>query len=142
MVQVVYNDQDYGQYLVENGQVTVHNPLGSEGQVKVGLLYDVEIKPMYPFYSATSSPFEKQLSRIYIDYYQSLNFFINGDLVQYQSFQDIQLGLPLIPRTDTAIYSPVSGYSRFDDEAIVITQSSPFDLQILSIGYQIEMAVI
>jgi len=86
-VQVVYNDQDYGQYLVENGQVTVHNPLGSEGQVKVGLLYDVEIKPMYPFYSATSSPFEKQLSRIYIDYYQSLNFFINGDLVQYQSFQ-------------------------------------------------------
>ncbi len=142
VIQVVYNDQDYGQYLVVNGQVTVHNPLESEGQVRVGLLYDVEIKPMYPFYSATSSPFEKQLSRIYIDYYQSLNFFINGDLVQYQSFQDIQLGLPLIPRTDTAIYSPVSGYSRFDDEAIVITQSSPFDLQILSIGYQLDMAVI
>lgn len=141
-VQVVYNNQDYGQYLVQNNQIIVHNPLGSEGQVQIGLLYDVEIKPMYPFYSATSSPFEKQIARIYIDYYQSLNFFINGDLVQYQSFQDVQLGLPLIPRTDTAIYSPVSGYARFDDEAIVITQSSPFDLQILSIGYQIEMAVI
>lgn len=142
MVQVVYNNQDYGKYFVENGQITVHNPLQSEGQVQVGLLYDVEIKPMYPYYSATSSPFEKQIVRIYVDYYQSLNFHINGDLVQYQSFQNIQLGLPLIPRTDTAICSPVSGYSRFDDEAIVITQSSPFDLQILSIGYQIEMAVI
>lgn len=141
-VQVVYNDQDYGQYLVVNGQITASNPLASEGQVSVGLLYDVEIIPMYPFYSATSAPFEKQLSRIYIDYYQSLNFFINGDLVQYQSFQEIQLGLPLIPKTDTAIYSPVSGYSRFDAEAIVITQSSPFDLQILSIGYEIDMAVI
>jgi hypothetical protein len=71
-----------------------------------------------------------------------LNFYINGKLVQYQDFQDIQLGLPLIPRTGTAIFSPVSGYSRFDNLAIVITQSSPFDLQILSIGYQIDMAVI
>ncbi len=142
MVQVVYQNQDFGQYLVVDNQITVHNPLEISGQVQIGLLYNVEIKPMYPFYSATSAPFEKQLSRIYVDYYQSLNFFINGDLVQYQSFQDIQLGLPLIPRTDTAIYSPVSGYSRFDDEAIVITQSSPFDLQILSIGYQLDMAVI
>jgi hypothetical protein len=141
-VQVVYQNQDFGQYLVVDGQITVSNPDSIAAVVQVGLLYDVEIKPMYPFYSSTSSPFEKQLSRVYIDYYQSLNFFINGKLVQYQSFHDIQLGLPLIPRTDTAIFSPVSGYSRFDPESIVITQSSPFDLQILSIGYQLEMAVI
>lgn len=142
VVQVVYQNQDFGKYLVVDGEITVANPLEFEGIVQIGLLYDVEIKPMYPFYSSTSAAFEKQISRIYIDYYQSLNFFINGDLVQYQSFHDVQLGLPLIPRTDTAIYSPVSGYARFDDEAIVITQSSPFDLQILSIGYQIDMAVI
>jgi hypothetical protein len=138
----VYQNQDFGQYLVVDGQITVSNPDSIAAVVQVGLLYDVEIKPMYPFYSSTSSPFEKQLSRVYIDYYQSLNFFINGKLVQYQSFHDIQLGLPLIPRTDTAIFSPVSGYSRFDPESIVITQSSPFDLQILSIGYQLDMAVI
>jgi len=142
IVQVIFQDQDFGRYLVEAGEIEVNNPTEEQGDVQVGLLFDVEIKPMYPFYSATSSPFEKQISRIYIDYYQSLNFEINGDLVQYQNFHDIQLGLPLIPRTDTAIYSPVSGYSRFDSEAIVITQTSPFDLQILSIGYQIEMAVI
>lgn len=141
-VQVVYADQDFGQYLVVNGQITVTNPLQIAATVQIGLLYDVEIIPMFPYFSATSSPFEKILSRIYIDYYQSLNFFINGKLVQYQNFQEIQLGLPLVPKTDTAIYSPVEGYNRFDGEAIVITQSSPFDLQILSIGYEIDMAVI
>ena len=132
--------------MVSNGTITVdypnvdNNPLPVT--VFVGLLYDVEIIPMYPFFSATSSAFEKIISRIYIDYYESLNFFINGNLVQYQSFQDIQLGLPLIPRTDTAIFAPFEGYNRFDNAAIVITQKSPFDLQILSIGYQIDMAVI
>lgn len=142
VVQVVYLEQDYGQYLVEDGEITVHNPFEILSTVQIGLLYDVEIKPMYPFFSSTSAPFEKQISRVYIDYYQSLNFFINGDLVQYQNFHEIQLGLPLIPKTDTAIYSPVSGYARFDPDSIVITQSSPFDLQILSIGYEIDMAVI
>lgn len=142
VVQVVYDDQDYGQYTVENGEITVNNPQEITSAVQIGLLYDVEIKPMYPFYGSTSAPFEKQLSRVYIDYYQSLNFFINGKLVQYQDFQEIQMGLPLVPKTATAIFSPVSGYSRFDPESIVITQSSPFDLQILAIGYQIEMAVI
>lgn len=141
-VQVVYANQDFGQYLVVNGTITVNNPLQLAVSVQIGLLFDVEIIPMFPFFSATSSPFEKILSRVYIDYYQSLNFFINGKLVQYQNFNEIQLGLPLVPKTDTAIYSPVEGYNRFDGEAIVITQSSPFDLQILSIGYEIDMAVI
>lgn len=143
IVQVIYQNQDYGNdYLVTEGEITVHNPLMNSGTVQVGLLYQVEIVPMYPYYSATSAPFEKHLERIYIDYYLSLDFQINGILVNYQNFQDIQLGLPLVPQTDTAIFSPVSGYNRFDDMAIVITQSSPFDLQILSIGYQIDMAVI
>lgn len=143
VVQVVYQNQDFGNdYLVTNGEITVRNPDQIIGNVQIGLLYDVEIKPMYPYYSATSAPFEKNLERIYIDYYQSLNFEINGILVQYQNFQDIQLGLPLMPRTDTAIFSPVDGYNRFDPDAIVITQSSPFDLQILSIGYQLVMAVL
>lgn len=141
-VQVVYQGQDYGQKLVENGSITIPNQLMNSGTVQVGLLYDIEIKPMYPYTTPTSSPFEKNLTRIYIDYYQSLNFYVNGDLVQYQNFQEIQLGLPLIPKTDTYIYTPVSGYERFDGEAIVITQASPFDLQILAIGYQIYQAVI
>jgi len=142
-VQVVYQGQDFGNdYLVVEGEITVNNPLLIVGSVQIGLLYDVEIIPMYPYFSATSSPFKKHIERIYIDYYQSLDFQINGILVNYQNFTDIQIGLPLTPMTGTAIFSPVEGYNRFDGAAIVITQSSPFDLQILSIGYQIDMAVI
>jgi hypothetical protein len=141
-VQTVFNGQDYGEYLVSNGQIVVNNPEMLQGNIEIGLLYYVEMIPMYPFYSATSSPFEKTLSRVYIDYYSSLDFFINGKLVKYQNFREIQMGLPLIPKTDTAIFAPFEGYHRFDSEAIVITQSSPFDLQILSIGYEIDMAVI
>ena len=144
-VQVVYQNQDFGQWLVSNGTIQVSplpTPYPAPATVQVGLLFDIEIIPMYPFVSATSSPFKKILSRVYIDYYQSLNFYINGILVNYQNFKEIQAGLPLTPRTDTAIYNPVEGYNRFDSASIVITQSSPFDLQILAIGYQIDGAVI
>jgi hypothetical protein len=139
-VQVVYQNQDFGQYLVVGGQITVTNPMGIADSVMIGLLYDVEITPMYVFTGAAEAPFFKQMNRIYVDYYQSLNFFINGNLVPYQNFADIQAGLPLVPQTDTAIISPVLGYDRF--QTFSITQSSPFDLQITSIGYQIDSAVL
>jgi hypothetical protein len=87
-----------------------------------------------------TSPFFKNINRIYVDYYNSLNFYINGKLVPYQSFADIQAGLPLIPQTGTAIVDTVGGYNRF--ATFSITQSSPFDLQILGIEYQIDTAVI
>lgn len=141
-VQVVYENQDFGQYEVVNGEITVDNQDEIVDTVQIGMLYDVEIRTMYPFAGSAAMPFFKNLTRIYIDYFESLNFRINGTLVPYQNFADIQAGLPLVPQTGTEIFAPVSGWQRFDRDAIVITQSSPFDLQILSIGYQIEYAVI
>lgn len=141
-VQVIYQNQDFGEYLVSGGTITVFNPLEVSGAVEIGLLYDVEIFPMFAYAGSSAAPFMKNVSRVYVDYYQSLDFYINGKLIPYQNFADIQAGLPLQPQTDTAILGPVSGWSRFDNSMIKITQSSPFDLQILSIAYQIEMAVI
>lgn len=144
-VQVVYLNQDFGTYLVVNGQITVDNPQHIADTVFIGLLYDVEIIPMYPFVDVAGAPLMKNLTRIYVDYQDSLNFFINGKLVPYQNFADIQAGLPLQPQTDTVVFAPVSGWNRNTkgvNDAIVITQSSPFDLQILAIAYQIDMAVI
>jgi hypothetical protein len=144
-VQVVYQNQDFGEYLVQNNQITVTNPSMIVDTVEIGLLYDVQITPMYPYAGAQASPFKKQVYRIYVDYNESLDFEINGTLVPYQNFADIQAGLPLVPQTDTAIIAPVSGWNRFDNDGvpiITITQSSPFDLQITSIGYQIASAVI
>ena len=105
----------------------------------IGLLYDVEIKPMYFFDAPAASPFKKQVTRIYVDYYNSIDFSINGNLVPYQNFPLFN-GKPLVPQTDTAIVAPFSGWNRF--ETLSITQTSPFDLQILSIGYQVSSAVI
>jgi hypothetical protein len=144
-VQVVYLNQDFGQYLVVDGEITVENPNLISDTVFIGLLYDVEIIPMYPFAGVAAAPFMKNLSRIYVDYFESLDFNINGKLVPYQNFADIQAGLPLQPQTDTAIISPVSGWNRNIrgiNDAVVINQSSPFDLQILAIAYQVDMAVI
>jgi len=118
----------------------VNNPQGIADTVMIGILYDVEITPMYLFSGSASAPFKKQMTRIYVDYYNSLDFNINGNLVPYQNFEEIQAGLPLTPKTDTAIVAPFSGWNRFS--TFSITQSSPFDLQILSIGYQIDEAVI
>ncbi len=138
-VQVVYQNQDYGQYTVSGGQITVTDPLGNSGAVTVGLLYDVLITPMYFYGGSNNSPLKKQVTRIYVDYYQSLNFYINGVFVPYLTYP-VVLGGALVPVTDTAIINPVTGYNRF--ETFDITQTSPFDLQILSISYEIETVII
>lgn len=139
-VQVVYKNQDFGEYLVVAGQITVDNPNLIADTVFIGILYQVEMKPMFLFADTAAAPFKKQITAIYVDYYQSLDFYINGKLVPYQNFADIQAGLPLQPQTGTATIYPVHGWNQF--ETFSITQSSPFDLQILSIGYQIDVAVI
>jgi hypothetical protein len=139
-VQVVFQDQDYGQYLVTGGTITVYNPNGVSGNVTIGLLYDVEITPMYFYATPVASPFKKYITRIYVDYYNSLDFYINDILVPYQTYDNIMAGEPLMPMTDTAIIDPVLGYDRFS--TFSITQSSPFPLVITGLAYQVEASVI
>lgn len=148
-VQVIYENQDLGEYEVAGGTITVNNPNEIANTVSIGLLYDVRITPMYIFGGAKAAPLKKKISRVYVDYYNSLDFSINGYLVPYQVFSEIQAGLPLEPREGTAIFDPVEGYNRFDSTVnatpvpvITITQRAPFDLQILSIGYEVKVAMI
>lgn len=141
VVQAVFQGQDYGQYLVVGGEITVINPSAYSGTITIGLLYDAELIPMYPFSGAAESPFMKQVQRIYVDYYLSLDFTVNDKLVPYQQFGSFFL----TPQTDTAIIAPFSGWNRFDQDGvpiIAIRQSSPFDLVITSIGYEIASAII
>lgn len=139
-VTVFFHNQDYGQYTVENGSIDVDNPEELTGECYIGLLYDVEITPMYIFSGQNQSNFFKQITRIYVDYYNSLDFTINGTLVPYQTYDDIQSGVGLVPKTGTAIVDPVLGWERF--QTFSIRQSSPFDLQILGIAYEIDDALI
>ena len=105
----------------------------------IGLLYDVLIRPMYLYSGPNNAPLKKQMTRIYVDYYQSLNFYVNGMFVPYLTYP-VVLGGVLVPVTDTVIINPVSGYDRFS--TFDITQTSPFDLQILAISYEIETVII
>lgn len=143
--------QDYGQSLqivdgvkvvaaVSSGSCYFDNPNEDSGNGAVCLPYSVEIVPMYIFAGALQSNYYKDISRIFVDYYQSLDFRIDGKLVPYQEYANIQAGLPLMPQTGTAIISPVRGWNRFD--TFSITQNSIFDLQVLGIAYQVEAAII
>lgn len=139
-VQVIFENQDFGQYLVVGSVITVFNPNGYSGVVQVGLLYNNRVTPMYLFAGENGSNYFKNISKIYVDYYQSLVFYVNGFLVPYQNIQEIQQGLPLVPKTDTAVVEPVNGWDRF--QTFSIEQNAPFDLQILGIAYQIDARII
>lgn len=149
-VQVVYQNQDFGEYTVGNshdpddpwdpGTIVVDNPQEIADTVFIGLLYENELVPMYIFGGRLASPLFKNITRIYVDYYNSLDFNINDKLVNYQNFREISEGLPLTPKTDTAIVDITDGWERFS--TFRISQSSPFDLQILSIAYQVETTMI
>lgn len=148
-VHFVYQDQDYGASLdinglpfpVDNtGTAYVFNPIGASltGEIQVGILYDNTITPMFLFAGAEKSNYLKFITKIYVDYYNSLNFQVDGIEVPFQSFSTFDL--PTDGITDTFVLSTVDGWNRFN--TFSITQSSPFDLEILGIAYQIDAQII
>lgn len=139
-VQVVFNQEDYGIYPVKKGSIQVNNPDKKTGTCFIGLLYPVEIRPMYFYGGPQHADLMKKISKIYVEYFGSLNFYINDQLVNYQIFLNIQKGDELHPSSGTAIISPVFGWSRH--KTFSITQYAPFDLQITSIAYQINTTMI
>jgi len=140
VVEIFFENQDYGQYEVVDGEVTVVNPDEDSGVVQVGFLYPIEIITMFLFMGPNKSNWTKHITEINVDYFESLNFFINDKLVPYQQFEFIQDGEPLTPQTDTATIYPTRGWNRFS--TIKITQNSPFDCQILGISYEINSDIV
>lgn len=139
-VQIIFDNQDYGLYLVKEGKIQVNNPEKKSGPCFVGLLYPVEIRPMYFFSGPAHADLMKQTTKIYVEYFQSLNFYINEQLVNYQVFTDIQQNKNLSPQSGTAIITPVLSWNR--DKTFVIKQNAPFDLNITAIAYQVTAAMI
>ena len=148
VMQIVFDGQDYGLTQNSAGHVAaitggiayVNNPEGNTGDTQIGFLYDIVVTPMYVFAGALQSNYFKFISRIFIDYYLSLDFQVNGYQVPYQMFAVNNQFVPLTPQTDTFVIGSEQGWHRFD--TLTITQSSPFDLQITAIAYQIEAEII
>ncbi len=139
-VQVIFDNQDYGIYPVTSGKIQIKNPEQKSGSCFVGLLYPVEIKSMYFYAGSSHADLMKQTTKIYVEYFQSLNFYINEKLVTYQTFTDIQQGKGLVASSGTAITTPVFGWNR--DKTFSITQHAPFDLRITAIAYQVTASMI
>jgi hypothetical protein len=79
---------------------------------------------------------KKRLIRIFIDYYESLGIYINDNLIPYQTFGDL-LDLPPEVKTDVYEYVNITDWSL--REEIQITQKDPLPMQIIGIGYEIEV---
>lgn len=139
-VNVVYNNQDFGQYLVVGGQITCEFPQVGAVGVQVGLIYPWQVNTMYLFGGANQSNFYKQITRIFVDYYHTIGLYVNDTLVNYQNYADIMAGLPIQYKTDTAVIDSFEGWNRFDN--ITLSQMLPFDCQITAIMYQIDETIV
>lgn len=140
-VQVVMMIDDLGIYRVKNGVIQVVNPQHFAGDIQVGLLYPVEITPMYFYAGPSHADLMKQTTKIYVEYFESLNFYIDGKLINYQFFNKIADKTTfLLPPSGTAMVCPVSGWNR--DKTFSITQNAPFDLQITAIAYQVTASML
>lgn len=66
MVQIIFDDQDYGLYVVNDGKIQVKKPEKKTGPCYVGLLYPVEIIPMYFYAGSFNADLMKQTTKIYV----------------------------------------------------------------------------
>lgn len=140
VVTVVFQGQDFGNYLVEGGQVAVLNPDGYSGDVLVGIPFAVNIVTMAEFAGEQATDAYKLNTRLSVDYYNSLDFYVNGIQVTYQTFKDIQNNLPISTKTGVVRQGVSGGWEQYRHEYIM--QDSPFNLQISRISYQIAAALV
>lgn len=139
---------DLGESLtpVTGGSTTFENPNSYTGAVTVGILFDCQVTPMYTYAAPQGSDYYKNVTRIFVDYYQSLDFTVNGTPVFYQSFAEIAASVAaggsyvLTPKTDTAVVAPGIGWDRFS--TFTIDQTSPYDLIVTGIDYQVNASII
>jgi len=126
-----------GDYLVTGGQITIDNPgFPRAGDGTVGITYNCALTPLSLLAGEKSTDALKKSSYVYVDYFQSLDFKINGKIVPFQTFEQIQSGVPLLPTSGRARIGTSKGWGLSED--LFITQTTPLFLTILAIAYQIE----
>lgn len=132
---VWFNNQNLGTYTVANGQIQVLNKANQTGTCTLGMLYENTCEPMYAYAGVEGTDAYKNVTRVFVEYANSLDFSINDQFIPLQSYDDIQNQKPLTPQSDVAIISASDGFAR--KKSISVTQLSPFDLVILAIRYQL-----
>ncbi len=123
-----------GSFFVKNGTITLDNPVETAFSGYVGLTFDAVLEPLYFITDPKYAYGHKILDALYINYLDSLAILVNGQLINFQKFKDLQKGAPLALKTGTAEMFIGGGWDRF--RSIQITQEAPVGLHILSIAYR------
>jgi len=107
--------------------------------ITIGIPYVPTIEPNPVNVMTQQGPtmyIKKRIIRIYIDYYESLGIYVNGDLVPYRTFDD-EVGELVDPLTGVYEYINLKGWNI--RESVIITQNDPLPMTILAVGYEVEV---
>lgn len=138
-VQITFENQDFGLHLCKDKIINI--PILASKKAFVGLNFDVELKSMYYTSGPDSAPYKKFITKAFVDYYKSFDFYVNGKLVNYQYYAGIEKNnIFKEAQTGVAIIDYVSGWHQ--SKNLTITQTAPYDLHIISIAYQINYSTI
>lgn len=132
----IVKDEGNGQFSYLGDQVVTNGEIApaftvADGNYLVGKIYETQITSMPLFLNKFGSFYKKKIFQIYIEYYQSYNFTVNGKVTAVSSFADSTK--PKTPKTGVVRLGYGQGYQN--DNYIDIKQHSPHPLTIQSIGW-------
>lgn len=128
-----------GDYEVDLGKIELDVEVTD---TEVGFRYDVEIKPMpvnvnTEFGSLIFS--KKRIPRVFVDYYESLGILVDGTVIKYLEFGDPGLFDPPVPKTGIYEHINLSDTAWDRRQAPVLTQTAPFPMLVLAVGYEVDL---
>lgn len=144
-VRVTYIDkyhtlQDLGEYAVYNSKIKLENYYDDVFDFFIGFTYNVDITPMYFYLGPNHSTTMKKVSDIIVEYYDSLDFYVDNSLIKYQTYKEINDHTGLLNKTGSVVQPFLHGHHRY--HTFKITQKSPFNLCITSIAYKVTGAYV
>lgn len=135
----VGNAQEHlGDYLVAGGEITLNNAVEHAFEGFVGFFYVPVLEPMDLVEVANYNYAFKAVNTVYVDYQDSLAIIVNGQEIPYQNFESIESGAQLSLQSGTFELFDQKGWERF--QSIVITQTKPVRMEIISLAYSINNA--
>jgi hypothetical protein len=106
-------------------------------EIVVGLNYYPLIQPLpigIAFQNGSLAYQKKKIGTVYIDYYNSLGIYINGELIPYKEFGQV-LDYPA-PVGENGIYEFTRFGTWVSSQTVQITQIEPLPMTVLGIGYK------
>lgn len=122
---------------VTGGSITIDKAVTN---VEVGLRYDTLLTTMpvqVESQSGSTAYIKKRITKVFVDYYESLNILVNGVMIPYREFGDDAYEQPPTPKTG------IFELNNLDDwdarKTVSITQTVPGPITILGVGYEVSV---